>query len=75
MLDTIRTVAVQVAATVGFGAVFGWGGLGRFIVDGFASYDYPQLLGGAILIAVFALVVDLAFGLVGRLPAVRRVRV
>jgi osmoprotectant transport system permease protein len=75
MLDTTRTVAVQVAATVGFGAVFGWGGLGRFIVDGFASYDYPQLVGGAILIAVFALGVDLAFGLAGRLPALRRVRV
>jgi osmoprotectant transport system permease protein len=75
MLDTIRTVSVQVAATAGFGAVFGWGGLGRFIVDGFASYDYAQLLGGAVLIAVFALVVDVAFGLAARLPALRRVRV
>ncbi len=75
MLDTVRTVAVQVAATAGFGAVFGWGGLGRFIVDGFAAYDYPQLLAGAILIAAFAVVVDLAFGLVGRHPALRRLRV
>ncbi len=66
---------MQVAATAGFGAVFGWGGLGRFIVDGFAAYDYPQLLAGAILIAAFAVVVDLAFGLVGRHPALRRLRV
>ena len=75
MFDTVRTVAVQVAATATFGAVFGWGGLGRYIVDGFASYDYPQLLAGAILVAVLAVVVDAAFGLLGRLPALRRLQV
>jgi osmoprotectant transport system permease protein len=75
MLDTVRTVAVQVAATAGFGAVFGWGGLGRFIVDGFASYDMPQVLAGAILVAAFAIAVDVVFGLVGKFPALRRLRV
>jgi osmoprotectant transport system permease protein len=75
MLDTLRTVAVQVAATAGFGAVFGWGGLGRFIVDGFASYDMPQILAGAILVAGFAILVDVAFASLGRLPYLRRLRV
>ena len=75
MFDTVRTVAVQVAATATLGAVFGWGGLGRYIVDGFASYDYPQLLAGAILVAVLAVVVDAAFGVLGRLPALRRLQV
>lgn len=75
MLDTVRTVAVQVAATATLGAVVGWGGLGRFIVDGFASYDYPKLLAGAILVAVLAVVVDVAFGLLGKFPSLRRLQV
>jgi osmoprotectant transport system permease protein len=75
MLDTVRTVAVQVAATATLGAVVGWGGLGRYIVDGFASYDYPKLLAGAILVALLAVVIDVVFGLLGRFPAVRRLQV
>jgi osmoprotectant transport system permease protein len=75
VLDTVRTVAVQVAATATLGAVVGWGGLGRYIVDGFATQDTAELLGGAILVAVLAIVVDVAFGLAARLPALRRVRV
>jgi osmoprotectant transport system permease protein len=53
----------------------GWGGLGRFIVDGFASYDYPKLLAGAILVAVLAVMVDVAFGLLGKFPSLRRLQV
>jgi osmoprotectant transport system permease protein len=79
MLDTIRTVAVQVTATATLGAAFGWGGLGRFIVDGFSNHAYPayrdQLLAGAILVALLAIVVDVVFGLIGRFPALRRVQV
>lgn len=75
MLDTVRIVAVQVAATATLGSVVGWGGLGRFIVDGFATQDTPQLLAGAILVALFAVAVDVSFGLLGKFPAVRRVRV
>ena len=63
MLDTVRTVAVQVAATAGFGAVFGWGGLGRFIVDGFGLQDYPMMFAGAIMVAVLSLIVE--FSLAG----------
>jgi osmoprotectant transport system permease protein len=76
MLDTLRTVAVQVVATATLGAVVGWGGLGRFIVLGFANAIYhDQLLGGAILVALLAIAVDLAFGLATRLPALRRLQV
>src|SRR6266567_6254037 len=75
MLDTVRTVAVQVAATATLGAVVGWGGLGRYIVDGFATQNTPELLGGAILVAALAIVIDVAFGVLGRLPALRRLQV
>ena len=75
MLDTVRTVAVQVAATATLGAVIGWGGLGRYIVDGFATQNTPELLGGAILVAALAIVIDVAFGVARRAPAVRRLQV
>ena len=39
----IRTAGVQVVATATLAAVVGWGGLGRFIVDGFGQQDYVQL--------------------------------
>jgi osmoprotectant transport system permease protein len=75
ILETTRTVAVQVVATATLGSVVGWGGLGRFIVDGFATGNTGVLLGGAILVAALAIVVDAAFGLFGRLPVLERVRV
>lgn len=76
ILDTLRTVAVQVVATAAIGAVIGWGGLGRFIVDGIPAPGaaHAQLLGGAILVAVLSVLVDAAFGALGRFPAVKRVR-
>ena len=37
-----------------------WGGLGRFIVDGFAQRDDVQIFAGAILVAALAMVAELA---------------
>ncbi|GAC1365925.1 MAG: ABC transporter permease subunit [Actinomycetota bacterium] len=68
MLDTLRTVCVQVVATATLGSVIGWGGLGRFIVDGFASQDTGMILGGAIVVAALAVLVDVVLGLLTRLP-------
>jgi osmoprotectant transport system permease protein len=53
-----RIAVVQVIATATIGAYAGTGGLGRFIIDGFALQDYPQVFGGALLVAVFAIVSD-----------------
>jgi osmoprotectant transport system permease protein len=36
----------------------GLGGLGRFLIDGLAVRDYPQMAGGAVLVAALALLVD-----------------
>ena len=42
------------------------GGLGRFIYDGLAQQDYPQMISGGLLVAALALVADLLIALVQR---------
>lgn len=67
ILAGVRTAAVQVVATATLGAVVGWDGLGRYIVDGFARQDPALLIGGALLVAGLAVATELAFGLMARL--------
>ncbi|HEX6207161.1 MAG TPA: ABC transporter permease [Actinomycetota bacterium] len=67
----LRTAAVQVVATATLGAVVAGGGLGRYIIDGFAVRDLPQIFAGAILVAALALAVDVLIGGVGRLLSPR----
>ena len=62
----VRTSAVQVVATATLGAVVAGGGLGRYIVDGFAQQDYGMLLGGALLVALLAMATELGLGLLER---------
>jgi osmoprotectant transport system permease protein len=52
----IRLAAVQVIATATLGAIFGFGGLGRFIVLGEANQDNGELFGGVVLVASLALI-------------------
>jgi osmoprotectant transport system permease protein len=66
-----RTAAVQVVATATLGALASWGGLGRYIVDGLATQDRPQILGGALLVALLAVVTEIAFGALERALAPR----
>jgi osmoprotectant transport system permease protein len=63
----VRVAAVGVVATATLGALFGWGGLGRFLIDGFATRNEPKILGGAVLVAGLALMTEFAFGVVERL--------
>ena len=56
----VRTAAVQVVATATLAAVTAWGGLGRFIVDGFGQRDNAQIVAGALLVGLLALVTELA---------------
>ena len=55
----VRTAAVQVVATAGLAALVGGGGLGRIVNLGFGQQDYGQIIAGAILIAVLALLAEL----------------
>jgi osmoprotectant transport system substrate-binding protein len=58
MLSGIRTSLVQVVATVALAALVGSGGLGRYVVDGFARQDSTLVLVGALLVSVLALGTD-----------------
>ncbi len=62
----VRTAAVQVVATATLAAVTAWGGLGRFIVDGFGQQDNAQIIAGALLVALMALVTELVLARVQR---------
>jgi len=64
-----RTAAVQVVATATLGALVAGGGLGRYIVDGFAlrgTEGTARLVAGAILVALLAITTERAFTLVER---------
>jgi osmoprotectant transport system permease protein len=71
IIGGMRTAAVQVVATATLGAVTSWGGLGRFIVDGFAVQDNVQILAGAILVGLLAIVTEVLFGRLQRALAPR----
>ena len=62
----IRTAAVEVIASATLAAFIGIGGLGLFVVRGFALYDISILLVGAIPVALLALSTDLILGGVQR---------
>ena len=71
----LRSATVQVIATATLGALFGFGGLGRYLVDGVAQNDDGQLFGGVFLVAALALVAEGGFALLQRAltsPGLRR---
>jgi osmoprotectant transport system permease protein len=53
-----RSATLQCVATATVGAYISLGGLGRYVVDGVAQQDYPQMASGALLVAARALLVD-----------------
>ncbi len=61
ILAGMRVAAVQVVATATLGAVVAGGGLGRYLIDGFALQDHPRLVVGALLVAVLAVVTERIF--------------
>jgi osmoprotectant transport system permease protein len=67
----IRTSTVQVVATATLAAFVGLGGLGRYLIDGLSQRDLPQVVGGAILVAVLSLLTELALGRVQTLVVSR----
>jgi len=70
----VRTSAVAVVATATLAAYVGWGGLGRYIIDGMAVSDNVRVFAGALLVAVLAIVVELALAGVQRLVVSRGLR-
>ena len=58
VLTGVRIAAVQLVATATLAALVGGGGLGRIITAGFNLASTPQVVAGAVLVAVFALLVE-----------------
>jgi osmoprotectant transport system permease protein len=67
MFGGFRTGVLQVVATVSVVAYINLGGLGRYLFDGLVLSDFPQMLGGSLLIAALAIGVDLVLALIQRL--------
>ncbi|MFE2377020.1 ABC transporter permease [Streptomyces sp. NPDC059398] len=61
ILTGMRIAAVQLVATATLAALAGGGGLGRIITGGFNLASTPQVVAGALLVAVFALLVEALF--------------
>jgi osmoprotectant transport system permease protein len=82
IMTGIRTSAVQVVATATLAGYIGLGGLGRLIFDGFAAGvtrgDPPpglaRVVVGSVLVALFAVVVEVALGRLERLLTPRGLR-
>ncbi|THA48902.1 ABC transporter permease [Streptomyces sp. A1136] len=58
VMTGLRSGAVQVIATATIAAMVGQGGLGRIITAGFNTYNTAQVVAGAVLVALLALLVE-----------------
>ncbi|MFH8987923.1 ABC transporter permease [Streptomyces sp. NPDC017940] len=67
IMSGVRLAAVQLVATATIAALAGGGGLGRIITAGFNLASTPQVVAGAVLVAVFALLVEGLFEIAERL--------
>jgi osmoprotectant transport system permease protein len=67
ILAGIKIAIVEVIASATLAAFIGAGGLGVFVVRGFAVYDNAILLVGAVPVALLALMAELGLGALQRL--------
>ena len=66
IFTAIRIAAVQVVATVPIGALAASGGLGRYIIEGFAQRRFGVIYAGILLIAVLAILTERLLDLIER---------
>ncbi len=72
LIPVVQSVGTHIGNAIGGGmvleTVFGVPGVGKYIVDGISSRNYPCVLGGALIIAIFLalinLLVDISFVLI-----------
>ena len=83
IIGGIRSSVLQVISTATIAAYVALGGLGRYIIDGLAVRDFPQMVAGSVLVAGLAIVADLLLAGLQKLlvspglrtaPAPRRLR-
>ncbi|MFE6158838.1 ABC transporter permease [Streptomyces sp. NPDC056486] len=66
IMTGVRSAGVQVVATATLAAMAGEGGLGRIITAGFNLQNTPQVVAGALLVALLALFVEVVLVVVGK---------
>ncbi|MGW0534308.1 ABC transporter permease [Streptomyces sp. NPDC003032] len=66
VMTGVRSAGVQVVATATLAAMTGEGGLGRIITAGFNLQNTPQVVAGAFLVALLALLVEGVLVVAGR---------
>lgn len=74
LISGLRSGLLQIVATATLAAYVGLGGLGFDILQGIQTRNYPQTLGGAIVVVVLALVLDGLFGLLEQFAVPKGVR-
>jgi osmoprotectant transport system permease protein len=75
IIAALRISSVQVVATATLGALVAWGGLGRFIIDGFAQGDRVMVFAGGLLVALLAVLTEVSFSLAERFAIPKGLRV
>lgn len=73
----IRSAAVQIIATATLGAILGFGGLGRYLVGGFATFSLggdAEVVAGAVLVGALVIGVEAAFAVAQHLLTPRGLR-
>ena len=75
LVGGLRSAGLQVIATTTLADYVGGGGLGRFIFRGLKTNDYPQMLGGSILVVTIAIVSELIFSVIEHVAGVPGVNV
>jgi osmoprotectant transport system permease protein len=75
LIAGLRAATLQIVATVTIAAYVGLGGLGQYIIAGIPLRRFDMVLGGALVVAVLALVLDGVFALLQALSVPRGVRV
>jgi osmoprotectant transport system permease protein len=71
VVSGLRSATLQVVATATIAAYVSAGGLGRLLISGQATANYPEMFAGAVMVAALAIVLDLVLGLIGWLAARR----
>ena len=67
ILNGIRLSSAAVIATAPLAAVVASGGLGRYVIDGFAVQDYAEVGAGVTIVVVLVLVNELVFAWLTRI--------
>ena len=69
VISGLRSSTLQVVATATVAAYSSGEGLGRLLITGNATRDYPQMFAGAFMVAVLAVVLDILLGGLGWLAS------